>query len=138
MKQVLFFLLLFCFGCAGNKEDVQVRVKPVNGTIQISGIQPEMLYRLDHDTVAERWQTLMPVFKLPVDTGLKDDQPEQPGAYTVSGSIVVFKPDTAFVKGHKYFLRFYQINKGGSVWDMLKPNSTRPGMHTYSDMIFTP
>lgn len=139
MKKALYLLMLFCFGCAGNKEDVQVKIKPRgNGTLQISGLQPEMLYRLSHDTVAERWNTLMPVYKMPADTDLKDDQPEQPGIYTVSGGLVVFKPDTAFVKGQKYFLRFYQITEGGSMWDMLKPNSPRPGMHPYTDLIFTP
>ncbi|RVU00263.1 hypothetical protein EOD41_12320 [Mucilaginibacter limnophilus] len=138
MKQLLFILLLFCFGCARRNEGSQVNVIPVNGTLQISGLEDEMLYRLSHDTIVERWYTLMPVYKLPADTTLKDDQPEQRGTYTVSGSIVLFKPDTAFVKDQKYFLRFYRINKGGSVWDMLKSNSTRPGMHQYTDVIFTP
>jgi hypothetical protein len=139
MKKLLYIVMLFCFGCAGKKDNIVVTVKPAaNGTIQISGLPADMLYQLNQDTIADRWYTLMPVFKMPADADLVDDQPEQPGTYTVTGNTVLYKPDTAFTNGSQYFLRFYHIEKGNSVWDMIGKNKVRPGSHTYTDVIFKP
>ncbi|RYY34981.1 MAG: hypothetical protein EOP46_11555 [Sphingobacteriaceae bacterium] len=139
MKKALYIFLLFCFGCAGKKDDIMVTVKPItSGSLQINGLPADMLYQLNRDTITERWYTLMPVFKMPADADLIDDQPEQPGTYKVAGNTILFTPDTAFVKGQQYFLRFYHIEKGNSVWDLIGKNKVRPGTHTHTDVIFTP
>jgi hypothetical protein len=95
-----------------------------------------MIQSLNSDSVSSSvWQSLIPVYKMPADTDLKDYQPVQPGKYTVQDSIVIFTPDTPLKKGQAYFVRYYHYDKGSSLWDHIKDHQ-KLSSQQYTDLIF--
>ena len=134
----LSILLLFCFGCSGKPDRQAIKLSLINNnTVKFSGFDIAVLHEIDRDTTKTKWQKLLPVYRIPADTELKDYQPAQPGLYKVAKNVVLFMPDTPFIKGQTYFVRFYRYNEGGSVWDIIA-RKNKPGMHPYTDLIFKP
>ena len=89
---------------------------------------------ISRDSIAD-WQSLAPIYRMPADTDMKDYQKPQPGKYNVTGSTVIFTPDTPFVKHQTYFLRLYQYGEGNNTWDYIKGNK-KPGKPRFVDLIF--
>lgn len=121
MKKIAWLLFVFCFACSQKPKTPVVRVSLINNnrSVKFTGLDNAIVSEINRDTVREVWQTLLPVYKMPADTDLKNYQPVQPGAYTVKDSAVVFTPDTLFLKGRTYFMR-YHLFKGENMWDYIK------------------
>lgn len=103
--------------------------------LQVTGIAEDILQEINRDTVATVWQTLIPVYRMPADTDMKDFQHPQPGKYAVNGSTILFTPDTPFIKQTVYFVRYYQYGEGNTGWDFIKQQK-KLGKMPYIDLIF--
>ena len=137
MKKIYPILLLLIIGC-NKPEPVKIKVglTAKKSTLTISGIDPVILNDIARDSAAS-WQSLFPVYRMPVDTDMKDFQDEQPGRYWVNKGSLLFKPDTAFKLQQTYFLRYYDHAAGKDVWDYVKGNHHK-GATPYIDFTFTP
>jgi len=135
MKKLPFVLLLFCIGCETKQAVAPINIALVNNnrSLKITGLDNAILQDIARDT-SNHFENLMPVYRMPADTDMKDYQPIQPGKYLVKNSAVVFTPDTAFAKGQVYFMRYYQYD-GGSVWDFVKGKRSATKLR-YIDLIF--
>jgi hypothetical protein len=128
---------ILCFGCTNktSKINISVSFADSNHSVKISGFDRAIIGDIGRDTTIGVWQSLLPVYKMPADTDLKDYQDAQPGSYKVRDSVVVFTPDTPFKKSQAYFLRYYQYDKVTDAWDYIKYKK-RPGALSYTDLIF--
>ena len=104
-------------------------------TLKITGLSDAVVQDINRDTTTNKWQQLIPVYRMPVDTDMKDFQPIQPGKYWVKDSIIFFKPDTPFVQQQTYILRHYHYDEDYSIWGFIK-GERRAGKINYSDLIF--
>jgi len=139
MKNVcLFFAIILCLGCSHAPKAIKVKIglADSNRSLKISGFDKAIITDIGRDTNNEAWQSLLPVYKMPSDTDMKDYQNVQPGNYKVEDSVVVFTPDTAFVKGQAYFLRFFRHDEGISALQYIRDRK-RPGTLTYKDLVFS-
>jgi len=137
MKKVAFFLTLIILSSCKTKpqhNSVNISLSNNHQAIQITGLNYLVLKDIAADT-ANNWQDLFPVYKMPADTDLKNYQPAQPGHYVVKDSVLVYTPDTAFIKQQTYFVRYYRYGDDGSVWDFIK-GKKHPGDLPYTDLIF--
>ena len=107
-----------------------------NRSLKISGFDKAIITDIGRDTNNEAWQSLLPVYKMPSDTDMKDYQEVQPGNYKVDDSVVVFTPDTAFVKDQAYFLRYFRHDEGISALQYIR-DKKRPGSLSYKDLVFS-
>ncbi|MGZ3821843.1 MAG: hypothetical protein ACXVB6_14710, partial [Mucilaginibacter sp.] len=89
----------------------------------------------NRDTANGAWQSLLPVYRMPADTDMKDFQNAQPGSYHVNDSLVIFTPDTPFRKGQPYFLRFFEHDEATSAWQYIK-GKVKIREATHTDLIF--
>jgi hypothetical protein len=139
MKNLPILLLLFlCWGCAGKSDKHAITLTLTNySSIKLGGLNVAVLNDIDRDTSARKWQNLFPVYRMPADTTLKDLQPVQPGRYKLVNNQVSFTPDTPFVKGKTYFMRYYDFAEGGSLLDIILHKNNLGG-HPYTDLIFKP
>ncbi len=130
-------MLLLGFGCTNqpNKINIAINLTDSNHSVSVKGFDKAVIDDIGRDTDKSVWQGLLPVYKMPPDTDLKDFQSPQPGAYIVKDSIVVFKPDTPFKKGQAYFLRYYPHNEGTDAWQYIRDHK-RPGSQGHTDLIF--
>ena len=131
-------LILFAFaGCKTSVNHPAITISLVNQKqhLQISGINNEILADVARDSSATVWQSLVPVYKMPADTTLKNLQPVQPGAYTVKSAVLTFKPDTPFLKGAVYFVRAYRYNQDSRLADLVT-GRLRAGQIPFTDLIF--
>ncbi|WP_295800524.1 hypothetical protein [Mucilaginibacter sp.] len=121
MKKSAWLLILLCFACNQKPKAPSVQISLINNkqSVKFTGLDNAIVNEINRDSVREVWQTLLPVYKMPADSDLKNYQPVQPGAYMVKDSAVVFTPDTPFVKGHAYFMRYYRF-KGENMWDYIQ------------------
>ena len=107
----LCFFMLFCIACnnqANQDSPINIHLGKDSQSIVISGLDYATLQELKKDSLSlENFQSLFPVHRIPADTDMADLQPEQPGTYLVTDSILTFSPDTAFKKHQQYFARFY-------------------------------
>lgn len=135
---VVFLMLMVCVGCSNHPKpvDVKISLTDSNHSLKIAGFDKLIIADIGRDTNNEAWESLLPVYKMPADTDMKDYQNVQPGKYTVKDSIVVFTPDTAFKKGQPYFLRYTQHNEGTNAWQYIKQKK-RPGSVIYKDLVFS-
>jgi hypothetical protein len=133
----LFLVVLFCLGCANHPPEVNIKVNLTdsNRSINISGFDKMIIAEIGRDTSNEVWLSLLPVYKMPADTDMKDYQNVQPGRYRVDDSVVVFTPDTSFKKGQPYFLRYYPHTEGADAWQYIR-DKKRPGSLSYKDVVF--
>jgi hypothetical protein len=133
----LFLVLIFCLGCTHQPPtiDVKISLTDSNRSLKISGFDRAVIADIGRDTANDAWQSLLPVYKMPADTDMKDYQKAQPGNYKVEDSVVVFTPDTLFKKRQSYFLRYYPHAEGASAWQYIK-DKKRPGDLSYKDLVF--
>jgi len=136
MKKLSCLFLLLCFGCGHQPKAPAVHINLVNNrSLKIKGFDFAIISEINRDSIQGAWQSLIPVYRIPADTDLKDYQPAQPGVYEIVDSAVVFTPDTPFIKGKTYFVRYYQFGEGRSVTDYIRGRKKFQEM-TYKDLIF--
>ena len=99
------------------------------------GLDASIMGEIGRDTAANVWQNLLPVYRMPADTDMKDYQPIQHGRYQLKDSSVVFTPDTPFTKGHTYFMRYYKFAGGDDTWEIIKGKKKLRGLK-YVDVVF--
>ncbi|MBB3057155.1 hypothetical protein [Mucilaginibacter gotjawali] len=121
MKKTVCLLFVFFLGCAGRPDSTAVRISLVNNnrSIRFKGLDPAIMGEVSRNASPAVWENLIPVYRMPADTDLKDYQPIQHGVYQVKDSVIVFTPDTPFVKGHTYFLRYFRFEGGTKPWDFI-------------------
>ena len=137
IKKSAILLLMMLFGCTQKQppNNVRITLTDSNRSLKITGIAVDILQEIDRDSTKTIWQSLIPVYRMPADTDLKDFQKPQPGKYMVKTDAVVFTPDTPFTKQSIYFVRYYQYNIGNSALDRIETNK-RLGKTSYTDLIF--
>lgn len=135
-KLTLFFVLVILCGCGPRVKTPEVSIsKTSNNAIKFSGLDLTMIQSLGSDSAsASDWQSLIPVYKMPADTDLKDYQPVQPGKYIAQDSIVIFTPDTPLQKGQTYFVRYYHFAQGSSLWQHITDHR-KMSAQPYTDLI---
>lgn len=133
----LYTLLLFCLGCTHYPPKIHIEVSLADSSrsIKIIGFDKAIIAEIGRDTSNDAWESLLPVYKMPADTDMKDYQNVQSGKYRVVDTVVIFTPDTTFQKGHSYFLRYYQHTEGVDAWQYIK-DKKRPGSISYKDFVF--
>jgi hypothetical protein len=124
-------------GCAHSRENKQVALKLINDnhSIQVSGFNKMIIDDISRDTSSEAWRSLLPVYKMPVDTDMKDFQSAQPGKYKVAGNEVIFTPDTPFRKNQEYFLRTFDYSGAKNAWDFVRKQKGK-GSAGDKDLLF--
>lgn len=135
MKKYAWLLLFLMFSC-GEKQrapSVHISLTNDNKSIKFTGLGKEIVTEISRDSIPEVWENLVPVFKLPADTDLKNYQPVQHGAYALKDTAVIFTPDTPFIKGQAYFMRYY-IFKGNDIRDYLR-GKKKLGNMSYRDLV---
>ena len=134
----LYLILLICWGCARKQGKLNLAINYIdsNHSVKISGFDKAVVADIARDTANNIWQSLLPVYKMPADTDMKDYQQEQPGKYTFADTIVVFTPDTPFKKGQVYFLRYYPHNETEDAWQYIR-DKKRPGTLSHKDLVFS-
>lgn len=135
-KNLLPLLLISCvlFGCSSGANQISVHIQlQTNGSLIISGPDSIILKEIQRDSVA--WQNVFPVYRMPADTDMKDFQAAQPGKYVLKDGSVIFSPDTPFIQGRSYFLRYFHYGEGGSTWNLIK-NHQKLGTQAHTDLTF--
>jgi hypothetical protein len=139
MKKACIFLLLICFGCRYKvpvAAPIHIMLTDSNHSLKVKGLDYAVIEDINRDTVNNRWQSLIPVYRMPADTDMKDFQNTQPGNYQVKDSTVVFTPDTPFKKGQVYFVRYYQHSGNEDPLHYIR-DKKRTGALRYKDLIFS-
>ena len=139
MKKLPCLLLFFTLACSHAKHPEAVQIALVNNkrSVQFKGLDYAIMQDIGRDTDKNVWQSLVPVYRMPADTDMKDYQPVQPGTYKLTDSVVVFTPDTPFIAGQTYFVRNYRLGEGAALIDYIK-NRSQPGKVRFIDLIFKP
>ncbi|MDO3626650.1 hypothetical protein [Mucilaginibacter sp. BT774] len=139
MKIAILFLTIILFaGCSNHPRlvDLKISLTDSNRSLKIAGFDKLIIADIGRDTNNEAWESLLPVYKMPSDTDMKDYQNVQPGKYAVKDSLVIFTPDTAFKRGQAYFLRHFRHGEGTSAWKYIREKK-RPGSISYKDLVFS-
>ncbi len=137
MKKLVWPFLLICFGCTHQTKQPVVHITLINNgrSIEFKGLDYAITGEINRDSVPGIWQGLIPVYRMPADTDMKDYQKPLPGVYRLKDSAVVFTPDTPFVKNQIYFVRYFKFEGGNNAWDIIK-GKKRLGKTPYIDLIF--
>ena len=137
MKKAILVFVIMLLGCGSKHHHnvIKIALADSGRSLEVTGIEEDILQEINRDTVATVWQTLIPVYRMPADTDMKDFQRPQPGKYVVNGSTVLFMPDTPFAQHVVYFVRYYQYGQGNTEWDFIKQDK-RLGKTPYIDLIF--
>ncbi|HVW12982.1 MAG TPA: hypothetical protein VHB54_04120 [Mucilaginibacter sp.] len=137
MKKKAYFLLLvsLCLGCKRNAQTIKANLADSNHSLQISDFDKAVIDDIGRDSCDDAWHVLLPVYKMPADTEMKDFQDAQPGRYKVTGNGVVFTPDTPFVKGQVYFLRAFDYSGARDAWDFIRKQKQK-GSAGHKDLLF--
>lgn len=138
MKKPALALLLFLSACTNKPKAPLVHVSLTDGnkSLRFTGLDLAVVNEINRDSVPEAWESLVPVFRLPKDTDLKNYQPVQHGRYVLKDTAVIFTPDTPFVKGQDYFIRCYRF-EGNGIWDYIQ-GKKRLGEAPYTDVVVKP
>lgn len=137
MKKILLPLLLILAACR-EKPATPVTVLPdkAHGMVKAMGISLVTLNGLRRDSLgAEFFEGLFPVYAMPADTDLRNDQPPIKGRYGITDSAITFTPDTPFVTGRTYFARYYHYDDRITGID-LALHRREMGKPTYTELIF--
>ena len=135
MKKVL-LLSLFILGCTTRSNtNISISLIDSNHSLQISGFNKMIIDDISRDTSSEAWRSLLPIYKMSVDTDMKDFQNAQPGKYKVAGNEVIFTPDTPFRKGQEYFLRTFDYSGAKDAWDFVREQKGK-GSSVHKDLLF--
>jgi hypothetical protein len=137
MKIAVLFLILICIGCQSKPKTPAIHISLINNyqSVKFTGLDYAIISEINRDTVQGIWQNLVPVYRMPADTDMKDYQRSLNGRYTLKDSAVVFTPDTPFTKNQTYFLRYFEFGERNSTWDFIK-NKKKLGKTPYIDLIF--
>jgi hypothetical protein len=138
MKKLSYIIpILLALSCTPAKHPSAVQIALVNNgqSVQFKGLDYAVMQDIGRDTTKNVWQNLVPVYRMPADTDMKNYQPVQPGRYQLKDSVVIFTPDTPFVKGQTYFVRNYRLGEGSMLIDYIKGRS-QPGKVHFIDLIF--
>lgn len=103
------------FSCSTKQTDELSSVKMVlskdSQSIILKGLPHDILDQLKADSLSMlSWQKLMGIYKMPVYAHIMEPEKEQPGVYEVRDQQIIYKPDTAFIRGETYLCRFYGRN----------------------------
>jgi hypothetical protein len=133
----LFLVVVFCVSCAHYPKSINIAIKLIdsNKSLKISGFDKAVVTDIAQNGNEDAWQALLPVYKMPADTDMKDFQNTQPGKYQLQDSTIVFTPDTAFKKGRVYFVRWYQYDKIGDALQYIRQKK-KTGSMSYKDLLF--
>lgn len=137
MKKLLWLLVFINLGCTANRNDnnaLQAGFENNKQAVRISGLDNAVMHEINRDSAGGNWQSLLPVYRMPADTDLKNYQPVQPGTYQIKDNAVIFTPDTPFMAHQTYFVRYYKFDAGNKVSDFIMGHN-RPGSLHYSDLI---
>ena len=135
MKKLIIGCLLLSACASKTPARVQISLVDHNRSLKISGIEYTAIAENGNDTSQAFWQTVIPVYKMPADTDMKNLQPVQHGKYMASGADILFTPDTPFVKNQQYFTRYYDYSGGEDVLRVAKSGG-RLGNAPYIELIF--
>jgi hypothetical protein len=137
MKRFLCGLVLFCVACTPKPKESKVNISLVDSgrAVKFTGLNFDIISEINRDSAQASWQGLLPVFRMPADTDMKDYQPVQPGTYRLKDSAVVFRPDTPFEKGNTYFMRYYRFDKNDETLDFIRGKKKLRKI-PYSDLVF--
>jgi len=136
MKKSVLVLAMILLGCRSGKHHDIIKISLVDSSsLKVTGIDNDILQEINRDTITTVWLSLIPVYRMPADTDMKDFQKPQPGKYVVEDNAVVFTPDTPFAKQCAYFVRYYQHGTGNSEWDVIEQQK-KLGKIPYIDLIF--
>jgi hypothetical protein len=136
MKKYIVFLLLIA-SCASKPNKVMIRISLTDSSqsLKITGLGDDILQEIDRDSVTTGWLSLIPVYRMPKDTDMKDFQSPQPGKYVVTDSTVVFTPDTPFISQQTYFVRYYQYDEGNDIMEYVQ-HRKKLGQVPFTDLVF--
>lgn len=115
--------MFVCFSSCGKKEEqTGFKISVIDSAhIRFSNFNHDIFTDLKQDTLnSEAWLKLLPVYRMPADTGMKDFQQPQPGKYQLKDSVILFSPDTPFRYQQVYFARFYQYQDNSNGWSLVK------------------
>jgi hypothetical protein len=127
-------LVILFYGCASHTaRSIKITLKNNSMYIQATGIDAAMFAEMQRDSGS--LQTLMPVFRMPRDTDMKDYQRPQPGVYKMEVSAIIFTPDTPFTTGNTYFLRFYDFAPAKTASEIIR-SRRKLGSKVYTDLSF--
>ncbi|HEY4327075.1 MAG TPA: hypothetical protein VGN20_24020 [Mucilaginibacter sp.] len=137
MKVTAVILIILCIGCTPKSKApaIHISLTDSNRSVKFKGLDYAIISEINRDSVSGIWENLLPVFKMPIDTDLKNYQPMQPGRYQLKDSAVVFTPDTPFVKGQSYFIRYFEFGENSDKWAYIK-GIKQLGKIPYKDLIF--
>ena len=135
MKRIALILVLLLLSCTPKPKSLTASVSLINNghSIKFNGLNLAVINEIARDSA--NWQSLIPVYRMPADTDLKDYQPVQPGTYSIKDSSIVFTPDTPFVVGKIYFLRYYQFAKDMDMQAFIRGRNRLNNIQ-YTDLIF--
>ena len=137
MKWGALLLVITFAGCTKHPQAINIKITLAdsNRSLQISGFDKMIISDIGQDTSKEAWQSLLPIYKMPADTDMKDLQNAQPGKYSVKDSLVVFTPDTPFRQGQVYFLRSFDYSGAKDAWDFIRKQKGK-GSAGHKDLLF--
>lgn len=137
MNKYLLLIVFLVASCTPAKHPAAVQVSLINNgkSVQFKGLQYAVMQEIARDSSNNVWQSLVPVYRMPADTDMKSYQPVQPGLYQVKDSVVVFTPDTPFIKGQSYFVRNYRPGERAALTDYVKGRAQAGKIH-FTDLIF--
>ena len=137
MKKSALVLILFCMGCVSGPKApaVHVSLTSNNRSLKFTGLDRAIASEINRDSVPGVWQSLIPVYRMPADTDMKDYQSALPGRYELKDSAIVFTPDTPFIKNQAYFVRYFQFDGGYRTSDFIT-GKKKLGKTPYIDLIF--
>lgn len=136
MKRNIWLLLLLCCSCTPQPHAPTIRIISIkNKSIKFTGLDYAIISEINRDSVQEMWTSLLPVYRMPADTDMKDYQPVQPGVYQLRDSAVVFTPDTPFIKGQSYFVRCFQYSQDNATMSYLQ-GKKKLGKAPFVDLVF--
>ncbi len=77
MKKLVWLFLLICVGCTHQPKQPTVHIALINNnrSIEFKGLDDAITGELNRDSVPGIWQGLIPVYRMPADTDMKDYQP---------------------------------------------------------------
>lgn len=138
MKTLTFLSLILCIGCSHQPQAPAVTVSLADSgrSLKFTGLDYAIVSEINRDSTSGLWKMLIPVFRMPADTDLKAYQPVQPGTYRLKGKAILFTPDTPFVKGRAYFVRYYRFENGDDVWGYIRGRK-KLGRMPYTDLVFS-
>lgn len=133
----MLLLILLSLGCSSPEQPNTITISLTNNkmSLRFSGLDRGVIGEVSRDTIGKGWQGLVPVYRMPADTDMKNYQPEQPGKYQSVDSAVVFTPDTPFTAGQTYFVRWYRFESGKKASNYLR-GGKRLGQTQFTDLIF--